>query len=422
MPRKKFFDPAMEAMPPKEREKYFRDKLTWIVSYAYENAPAMRQKLDEAGVDPKRVRSVEDLVKVRITRKEELMEKQRASPPYGGYVSKTARRIQRAVVAPGPVFMPYSPPHRLTMAKVLFTMGIVRGDLVDNTLAYNLMPGLAADDALRLLGATVIPMGVGNTELHVQAIRDLKITGFIGTPSFLMNIIKRAEERGYDFRRDLSLRKALSVAEPLYPSLRRSFEQDYAISITDNYGATELGLLGYECSQHSGFHIPEEILMEIVDPATGKQLGHGEPGEVVVTSFNEVVPLLRYGTGDLSAFTDEPCPCGRTSSRLIRIMGRVGDAVKVRGLFLVPKQVEEALSKVTQICRFQAVVTRMGHRDNLCLKAELSEECPDREALSASLNAGFQEICRLKLDTIEFVPTGTILPERKTIVDERTWE
>lgn len=421
MPRRKFFD-AAESMSPKEREKYFRDKLLWIVRHAYENSPAMRDKLDKAGVGPASIRSVADLVRIPITRKEELIERQKANPPYGGYVSKAARRIARAVVAPGPLYMAYSPTGRHTMAKVFFTMGVGAGDLVDNTLAYNLMPGLVADDALRLLGAVVVPLGVGNTELHVQAMRDLKITGFIGTPSFLMNIIKRAEERGYDFRRDFIMRKALSLAEPLYPSLRRSFEQDYGISVTDMYGSTELGLLGYECSQHSGFHMPEELLIEIIDPATGKQLGPGEPGEVVVTAFNEVVPLLRYGTGDLSVFTDEPCPCGRTSSRFIRIMGRVGDAVKVRGVFLVPKQVEESLNKSPQICRCQIVVSRIGHRDNMCLKIETREECKDRESLFASLNSNFQEVCRLKLDSVEIVPAGTIPSGGKTIVDERTWE
>ena len=272
------------------------------------------------------------------------------------------------------------------------------------------------------LGAMVLPTGVGNTELQVQIMRDMKVNAYVGTPSFLMTLIKKAEELGYNFRKDFALDHAFATAEMLPQSLRDIFEKDYGISTAQAYGTADLGAMGYECSQKSGMHIPEEMLVEIVDPVTGKQLGPGEVGEVVVTSFEQTYPLIRFGTGDLSLYTDEPCPCGRTSSRLVRIAGRVGESVKVRGMFVHPRELEGALSKFSQVANYQAIVNRVGVRDDLTLKLELAGGDVDKQKLSEDVLRSVSAACRVKFDRVEFVAAGIVPKDRKAILDERTWD
>jgi len=267
-------------------------------------------------------------------------------------------------------------------------------------------------------------MGTGNTEIQIQTMHDFKVTGFVGTPTFLMSIIKRAEDMSYNFRRDFALKRAWFTGEMLPPSLRKTFEEDYQIATAQAYAVTEPGgAIAYECRQKSGMHLMDEYIVEIVDPETGKQLGPGEIGEIVVTPIhNKAWGLIRFGTGDMSSYITEPCPCGRTSSRLTAIVGRTDDAVKVRGMFVVAKQAQQAVTSFEQVSRFQIVVERREQRDEMTLKVELKDETVDREKLADDLNKRFQDICRIKIDSIEFVETGTIPEGEQKIVDERTWE
>jgi len=405
------------------RENQLGKKLAGIVSYAYRYAPAFKAKLDRAGVKPSEVKTVKDLDNIPVTAQGELVSLQKENPPFGGFLTIPIERLERIFVSPGPLYEPIRiGDFAKAAAEALSVFGIKKGDRVLNTFSYHMVPaGLWVDQALRLLGATVIPAGVGLTDLQVKIMKDLKVTGYVGTPSFLMTLIKRAEEMGLQFRKDFSLRCALCSAEILPPSMRKSFEDDYGIKVADTYASAILGILGYECLEKSGFHIPEEIIIEIVDPATGKSLGPEEIGEVVVTLFDKNYPLIRFGTGDLSSFTDEPCPCGRKTHRLTRIMGRVGDAVKVRGMFIHSKQVEEVIRKFPEVSRFQVNVSRSGHRDEWAINLEL-KEAVDREKLLESLQKSIQESCRVKPDKIEFVSQGTIPEGAKKIVDQRTWE
>jgi phenylacetate-CoA ligase len=205
-------------------------------------------------------------------------------------------------------------------------------------------------------------------------------------------------------------------------SLRHTFEHEYGITCSQTYGIADIGLLGCECVEKSGFHIPEEVFIEIVDPSTGKQLESGQVGEVVVTPFEKTRPIIRYGTGDLSLFTDEPCACGQKSRRLLRIAGRVGDLVKVRGMFIMPKALSDALQQYSQVVAYQAIVKREGHRDDLTLRIEFESDDIDREKLSEDLLKAVSDACRVKFDRMEWVGKGTIPENRKAILDERTWE
>jgi phenylacetate-CoA ligase len=225
---------------------------------------------------------------------------------------------------------------------------------------------------------------------------------------------------GFDFKKDFRVKKACFAAEPLLPALRQAFEKEYGIDTYQMYGATEVGDVAYECSQKNGWHICEETIVEIVDPATGKNVPAGELGEVVVTRLNEIFFLLRFGTGDLSRLITEKCSCGRTSYRLAGIAGRVGDAVKVRGLFLAPSQLKMISMKFNNL-PIQAIVNRQGHEDILKLRLEkITPEIGSSKWEQAFKNY-FRELCTVKVDVIEYVETGVIKPDQKLIIDERQW-
>ena len=222
------------------------------------------------------------------------------------------------------------------------------------------------------MGATVVPSGTSSTENQVQLIRDLGVTGYTGTPSFLMAIIKKAEEMGYRFKDDFKVRRASFVAEPLQPSLREKFEKEYGIDTYQMYGATEVGDIAYECREKGHWHICEEVIVEIVDPATGKQLGPGTLGEVVVTRLNSMFFLFRFGTGDLSSYRRRTVPVRSDVFRLTGISGRVGEATKVRGMFIAPSQLRRVAARFGDV-RLQAVVDRADFKDLLTVRVEVPD-------------------------------------------------
>ena len=418
-----FFD-ELEIMTPDAREKYLDRKLAETVEHAYRHAPMVKKTLDEAGVSPSRISTFKDLEKLPILRKTELIELQKTNPPYGGLAAVPLEDIERVFLSPGPLYEPIQHSGIKWFAKSFWAAGFRKGDVVVNTFTYHMSPaGILFHEALRDCGATAIPMGTGNTEVQIQTMHDLKVTGFVGTPTFLITVIKRAEEMGYNFSRDFTLRCAWFTGEMLPAPLRKTFEEEYRIATAQAYAVTEPGgAIAYECREKSGLHLMDEYVTEIVDPETGRQLGPGEIGEIVVTPVhNKTWGLIRFGTGDMSSYVTEPCPCGRTANKLTGIVGRTGDAVKVRGMFVVTKQAEQAILDFKQISKFQITVGRRDNRDEMTLKVEIKDEIPDKEALAENINKRFQDVCRLKIDRIEFVAEGAIPEVHQKIVDERTW-
>jgi phenylacetate-CoA ligase len=277
------------------------------------------------------------------------------------------------------------------------------------------------DNALFTLGCVTIPSGVGNTEQQVHILKNLKVTAFCGTPSFLLNIAEKAEEMGLDLKKDINLQVGFVAAEMLPESFRSALEERFGMTIRQGYGTADIRCLGYECMEKNGMHIPDDKLVEIVDPETGKQLGPGKPGEIVATTFNKVYPLIRFGTGDLSVLSEATCPCGRTSPRLVKILGRVDQATKVRGLFIHPGQVDEVASKHPQIAKYRVVVTRKEHKDEMAFQIELKEEISQPEKLREGIERSVREVMKVRGD-VQFVPKGTIPEGAKKIDDQRTWE
>ena len=412
----KFFD-DLEVRLPLQRETDNNLRLSAMVDSGYRHSKMVRETLDKLGLKPSDIASVGDLEKLPVISREEVVELERSEPPFGGFCGADVN-TDRIFISPGPVYEPHLGENEL-WARGYFAAGFRKGDRVLNTFSYHMVAaGLTFHEGLRSAGATVIPSGTSGTETQVQLIRDLGVTGYTGTPSFLIAIIKKAEEMGYDFKKNFGLRRACFVAEPLQPSLRIRFEEEYGIDTYQMYGATEVGDIAYECSEKTGWHICEDVIVEIVDPSTGRCAEPGRLGEVVVTRLNDIFFLLRFGTGDLSSIVEEDCACGRASRRLSGIAGRVGDAVKVRGMFITPGQlarVGEAFPRV----RFQVVVTRESYRDFLTVAVVEDEEY---EAIDAGrFRDVFSAICAVKIDRIEPVEEE-LSDSGKPIIDKREWE
>jgi phenylacetate-CoA ligase len=226
---------------------------------------------------------------------------------------------------------------------------------------------------------------------------------------------------GLDLKKDLHLRVGFVAAEMLPESLRSKLEERFGMTIRQSYGTADIGCLGYECREKNGMHLPDDKIVEIVDPRTGKQLPAGQAGEIVATTFNRVYPLIRFGTGDLSLLTQDPCPCGRTSPRLVKILGRVDQMTKVRGLFIHPGQAEAIASRHPMIARYQVVVTRKENKDEITFRIELKEEFPGVEMRKEEIQGSIRDVMKLR-GNVEFVPRGTIPEGNKKIEDQRSWD
>jgi phenylacetate-CoA ligase len=420
---KQYFDES-ETMTPEAREKYQNENLYQTAGYAYRNSPFARNILDKAGIRPFSIRTAKDLELLPITRKNDLIEAQKANPPFGGLLAVPLEDVERIFISPGPIYE-FQPSGIQWFARSFYAAGFRKGDIAVNTFTYHMSPaGILFQEGLRQCGATVVVMGTGNTDALIKAMLDLKVTGFVGTPTFLMTVIKRAEEMGYNFAKQFAVKKSWFTGEMVPLSLRKIFEENYHLSTSQAYAVTEPGgAIAYECSEKSGLHLMDDYIVEIVDPQTGKQLGPGEVGEIVVTPIhNKAWGLIRFGTGDMSSLVTAACPCGRTSYKIAGIVGRTGDAVKVRGMFIVAKQAEQVINSFEPVAKFQIIVDRQANRDEMRLKVELKSDQTDKNKLSAEMDKRFQDLCRVKLDGIDFVAPGTIPEPHKTIEDIRKWE
>lgn len=415
-----YFDDK-ETMSKDMRREYYNQRLVEMVKLGYDRSSRVKNMFDETGIRPVDIQSTDDLEKLPVISRERLVEIQASEPPFGGFADKDAS-IERIFTSPGPVYEPHLGSDDPLWARAYSAAGFKKGDVVLNAFTYHMVAaGLTFHGGLNRVGATVVPSGSSGTQQQLQLIKDLQVTGYTGTPSFLMAIIKKAQEMGHDFKEDFQVKRASFGAEPLPPSLRKVFEDEYGIDTYQMYGATEVGDIAYECREKKAWHICEEVFVEIVDPDTGRRLGPGSLGEIVVTRFNPILFLFRFGTGDLSSIVDEPCPCGRTSQMLKGIAGRVGDAVKVRGMFVAPSQLARVSSHFDET-RFQVIITRSGHRDTLSVKIQTAQKGSELETLKSSFDRIFQEICTVKIDGIEIVSPGTFGDDAPLMVDERSWK
>jgi phenylacetate-CoA ligase len=393
----------------------FDDRVPSIAAAA-ERVPALRARLRAVDVEPAELTSVEALDRVPVLTKDDLIDVQAASPPFGGLLSGEAT-VRRIFQSPGPLYEPeMDEPDPWRWRAAFEAAGFHAGEIVLNAAGYHLTPlGAMFEEGLRALGSTVVPGGVGNLDLQVQVCADVGATGYVGLPSYLKALLDKAEELGLGG--SLRLERAFVTAEPLPPSLREVLEERVPV-VRQGYGTAEGGNLGYECELKAGFHVPDDALVEVCDLDTGRGLWNGEEGQVVYTLFRSGYPLVRIGTGDLSAFVPEPCECGRPTPRIVGWLGRVGEAVKVRGMFLHPRQVRSVMAEVPEVARYRFVVEREEHRDVL-----RCEFVPAAGTDAASLAESLKERVRSALRfNAEVEAVESLDPDAPVLVDTRTWE
>ena len=418
-----YFDRGKETMSKDEREAYLKKRLSEILRHGYRHSKAIRSRFDAMGLKPEAVKDLTDLEKLPITKKADLVTSQKDTPPFGGFEVTPKKGMRRIYISPGPVFEPGEWDYKdIRWAQALYACGMRKGDIVLNTFNYHLTPlAFMLDESLQMLGATVVPVGPGNLSMQIQLMRQLHVTGFLGTPSFLMSLTEAAEGMFLDIKRDLSLKAAFVGAEMFPESLRQKLEGRLDIFLRQAYGTVDVGCLGYECLEKNGMHIPEDVMVEIVDTETGRQLEIGATGEIVATPFNKVFPMIRFATGDLSYLIENPCSCGRTSMRLGKILGRTDQVTKVWGIFIHPWQVDEVMARFPVVANYQVVVNRKEYRDEMMIYVELKEEVTDKIGLKRRLEGEFQEILKVKGEVV-IVQKGGIPDRAKKIDDRRIWE
>jgi phenylacetate-CoA ligase len=400
----------IETRDPAAREAAHASALADIVSRALA-APGWARRL--AGVGPKTVSSRAALARLPVLRKPELIALQRETPPFGGFNVTAPGTMRRLLMSPGPIFEPQSGERdSYGMARALFAAGFRPGDVVHNSFSYHLSPGAYIfESGLDALGCAVIPGGVGNTEMQVEAIAQLRPVGYAGTPDFLKVLLDTAQKAGKDIS---SLRRALVSGAALPASLRDELD-GRGVETLQCYAMAEVGVVAYESRPRDGMIVNEHVLVEIVRPGTGDPLPDGEVGEVVVTSFDVDYPMIRLATGDLSAVLPGVSPCGRTNMRIRGWLGRADQTTKIKGMFVHPGQVAEVARRHPALDRMRLTVARAGEQDVMTLLAECAAPAGDlAEAVATTL----QSVTKLRGD-VKFVAPGSLPNDGKLIADER---
>ncbi|WP_448172096.1 phenylacetate--CoA ligase family protein [Rhizobacter fulvus] len=411
---------AFETRSPEVREAALMRALATQIAHAKAHAPAFAASL--ATIDAAGITNREALARLPVIRKHELLERQRdpAAPDlFGGFsalgwgATPSARRALRVFASPGPIHEPEgSAPDYWRMARALFAAGLREGELVHNTFSYHFTPaGAMMESGAFALGCTVFPAGTGQTEQQVHAIAAMKPSAYIGTPSFLKIILEKADDSGVALR---SLTKASVGGEAFPPSLR-DWMLARGVDAYQSYGTADLGLVAYETAARQGLVLDEGVIVEIVRPGTGDPVPEGEVGEVVVTTLNPGYPLIRFGTGDLSAVLPGTCPTGRTNTRIKGWMGRADQTAKVRGMFVHPGQVAEIVRRQPLARKARLVVSGEMANDAMTLHVEVDGQ---PEGLAAKLAESMRDITKLRGEVLLCAP-GSLPNDGKVIDDAR---
>ena len=405
---------TLETRDPEERERAMLAALPRQVAHAKAHAPAFARIL--ADVDPAAITSRAALSRLPVIRKSELLELQKAARPFGGFAALARGEAARIFASPGPIYEPEGRrPDHWRLARSLFAAGFRPGDLIHNTFSYHFTPaGSMLETGALALGCTVVAAGTGQTEQQVQAIAELAPDGYVGTPSFLKIILEKADELGVPLP---SLRKALVSAEAFPSSLRDALDAR-GIRGYQAYASADLGAIAYETPARAGLVVDEGVLVEIVRPGTGDPVTPGEVGEVVVTLLhNSLYPLIRFGTGDLSAFLEGTSPCGRTNARIKGWLGRADQTTKVKGMFVHPSQVAEIVRRHPEIRRARLVVDNAGGADRMTLHAETAGAAPAVEPIVGTI----REVTKLRGE-VTFRAPGELPNDGKVIDDRRRFD
>ena len=412
---------ALETRDPASREAALMAALSVQVANAKNSSAAFAEIL--ANVDPAVITSRQALAALPVTRKYELLERQQATRRVGGDVFGGfstlgfGAKMPRIFASPGPIYEPEGAARDYwRMARAMYASGFRSGELIHNCFSYHFVPaGSMMESGAHAMGCTVFPGGTGQTEQQVQAMIELQPAGYIGTPSFLKIIVEKAAEMGVSLP---SVKKAMFGGEAFPPSLRDWFLAR-GIDAYQCYATADVGSIAYETSAREGLVLDEGVILEIVRPGTGDPVADGEVGEVVVTTLNPDYPLIRFGTGDLSAVLSGPCPTGRTNTRIKGWMGRADQTTKVRGMFVHPGQVADIIKRFPAVTRARLVVTGEMANDAMTLKVEASGTVAD--ALADQIGDAIREVTKLR-GAVEILAVGSLPNDGRVIEDARSYK
>ena len=414
---------ALETRDPAVREAALLTALPGQIAHAQKNAPAFAEILKD--IHAANITSRAALAKLPVIRKYELLEKQKASRAagdsvFGGFSAvKYGQQMPRVFSSPGPLYEPEgSRADYWRMARAIAAAGFQSGELIHNCFSYHFTPaGSMMETGAHALGCTVFPGGIGQTEQQVQTMAELQPAGYIGTPSFLKIILEKAAEMGVALP---SVKKALVSGEAFPPSLR-DWMTERGVNAFQCYATADVGLIAYETSARQGLVIDEGVIVEIVRPGTGDPVPEGEVGELVITSLNPDYPLIRFGTGDLSAILSGHCPTGRTNQRIKGWMGRADQTTKVRGMFVHPGQVAEVVKRFPSALRARLVVQGEMANDSMALHVETTAAHGAEAELKAQIADAIRDVTKLRSD-VHLVAPGTLANDGKVIEDARSYQ
>ena len=408
-----FYD-KLETREPEERQQSLLEAVRAQLAHAKANTIVYAELLD--AIDPEDIVDAKAYSKIPLTRKSELIKLQQDNRPPGGFTANNVSPFTHIYASPGPIYEPgFAVADFWRLARSLYASGFRSGDLVHNSFSYHLAPaGMMLESGAHALGCAIIPAGVGQTELQVQTIADLKPQAYVGTPSFLKIILEKADELKTDAS---SIKKALVSGEALPQQLRDSFSER-EVRVQQCYATADLGLIAYESSAQQGLIVDEGVYLEIVRPGSGDLVEDGEVGEVVVTSLSREYPLIRFATGDLSAIMSGVSPCGRTNRRIKGWMGRADQTAKVRGMFVHPEQVNKVIERHTEIVRARLVIDWIEQADAITLKCETTFR---DESLISAIAFSIRDICKIR-GNVELLAVNDLPNDGKVIDDIREYD
>ncbi|NLT94618.1 MAG: phenylacetate--CoA ligase [Clostridia bacterium] len=409
-----YWNEKCECMPREELKALQLERLKQTVERAFHNVPHYRKVMQENGLEPHDLKSLDDLQKFPFTRKQDL----RDNYPYGMFavsLSEVVRIHSSSGTTGKPTVVGYTRNDINTwselMARALASAGVKKEDVIQNAYGYGLFTGgLGVHYGAERIGASIIPISGGNTKRQVMIMKDYGSTILTCTPSYALYIAEVIKEMGLG-PEDLQLRAGIFGAEPWSENMRKEIQEKLGLMAIDIYGLSEIIGPGVavECKYQNGLHVMEDhFIVEVINPDTGEVLPPGELGELVFTSSTkEALPIIRYRTGDISRIIAEKCECGRTSVRIGRIEGRTDDMIIIRGVNVFPSQIEHVLLNIEEVePHYQLIVDREGLLDRLEVQVEVSEktafdEVKKLESLTNKIRNEIESVlgisCKVKL-------------------------
>lgn len=420
-----YWDEDLELMSPQRLEEIRLQKMQKHLRFAHQNSLFYKRAFNQAGFRPEEIKDLDDYrERVPFLSHMQMIRNQRVTPPFGDFLTMGLKDVSRIYCSAGPLMMPFSAgdmdSYINTTANGLYICGARRGDIVDITAAYQWhLAGTMMDSAFRRIGCAVVPGGSGMTRTHIVIMKRLGVSVMFAFPSFAMHLADTARKMGIDPATDLKLRLIILATEVYGNNDKTMLAEAFGSEIREMYGGAETGFVAAECPHGGGMHCFTDSILEIIDPVTGKNVAAGHQGEIVTTDLSRrAMPVVRYRTGDLTeGLNTDPCRCGRTSPRLMRIVGRTGEVERVKGVYMIPEIINKIIRRHHGFAKYQILIDRLRFQDRLTIRVE-TDSLDERPTMRQTLIDNLRAVTQLTAE-IDLVPVGTIDQKTPVVIDNR---